>query len=61
MLLVVLSCLITAMQIVCFAGRMIRVFSGLEAEASKCRMILTVTLLQLEMGDVVAVSQSVSE
>jgi len=44
------------LQIVSFCNRMIRVFSGLEAEASKCRLFLTVTLLQLELGDVVAVS-----
>lgn len=45
-------------QIVEFCNRMIRIYTGLEAEASKCRMILTITLLQLELGDVVGVSVS---
>lgn len=44
---------IPTLEIVEFCNRMIRIFTGLEAEASKCRMMLTITLLQLELGDVV--------
>ena len=42
-------------QIVGFCHRMVKMYAGLGLDASKCRMLLTITLLQLEIGDVVAV------
>ena len=39
-----------------FANRLLVVYDGLEMEASACRLRVTITLLQLEAGDVVAVS-----
>jgi hypothetical protein len=42
-------------EVLAFANRMLRIYEGLEAEASVCRMMVTITLLQLEGGDVVAV------
>ena len=42
-------------EVLAFANRMIRIYEGLESEASESRMRVTITLLQLELGDVVAV------
>lgn len=43
-------------EVFSFANRMLRVYEGLQSEASLCRLMTTITLLQLEGGDVVAVS-----
>ncbi|CAE7644465.1 snpC, partial [Symbiodinium microadriaticum] len=45
-------------EVLSFAARMLRVYEGLESEASLCRMMVTITILQLELGDVVAADRT---
>lgn len=45
-------------EVLAFANRMIRIYEGLESEASESRMRVTITLLQLELGDVVAADRT---
>eukprot|EP00602_Paraphysomonas_sp_CaronLab_P001215 CAMPEP_0185020322 /NCGR_PEP_ID=MMETSP1103-20130426/2920_1 /TAXON_ID=36769 /ORGANISM="Paraphysomonas bandaiensis, Strain Caron Lab Isolate" /LENGTH=403 /DNA_ID=CAMNT_0027551151 /DNA_START=12 /DNA_END=1223 /DNA_ORIENTATION=+ len=48
-------------ELLSFANRMLRLYDGLDSEASLCRMMVTVTILQLETGDVVAADRTFLE
>jgi hypothetical protein len=47
---------VTSKELLGFAEHMRKLFAGMELEASKTRIMATITLLQLEAGDYVAVS-----
>jgi hypothetical protein len=47
-------------EIIAYANRLLRVYEGLDMPVSGCRMRVTITILQLETGDVIAVSAPLS-